>query len=111
LLLPYRDLLLSSYPESVIRRKLYLLRKKSDLHHPEAYLLSVLRNDYINKEEAHNPADEITATEIDEINRKEQIARRRYYRKMGATALPRQESMKWIRRIKKQLKDGKMSCE
>ena len=100
---------MSSYPESAIKRKLYLLRKKK-LHNPRAYLLSVLRNDNAQKEEFNSPSDEITATEIDEINRNERIARRRYYQKMGKDALPGQESLKWIQRIKKQLKDGKMSC-
>jgi hypothetical protein len=102
--------LLSSYPESAIRRKLYLLREKK-LHSPGAYLLSVLRNDYAKKEEYPSPSDEATSTEIDEINRQERIARRRYYRKMDRNALPRQESLKWIQRIKDQLRDEKMSCE
>jgi hypothetical protein len=101
---------LSSYPESAIRRKLFLLRDKK-LHNPGAYLLSVLRNDSSNKEEVHSPSNEATATEIDEINRQERIVRRRYYRKMDEKALPRQESLKWIQRIKEQLKDGKMSWD
>ena len=102
--------LLYSYPESAIKRKLYLLREKK-LHNPGAYLLSVLRNDYKNKEEVNSSSDEATATEIDVINRRERIARRRYYQKMDKDAIPRQESLKWIKRIKEQLKDGKMSCE
>lgn len=102
--------LLSSYTESAIRRKLYLLREKK-LHNPGAYLLSVLRNDYSKKEEVNSSSDEITSSEIDEINRQERIARRKYYRKMDQDPLPRQKSLKWIQRIKEQLKDGKMSCE
>jgi hypothetical protein len=102
--------LLSSYPEAAIKRKLYLLREKK-LHNPGAYLLSVLRNDSANKQEAPSPSDEATATEIDEINRKERITMRRYYQNMERDALPRQESLKWIKRIKQQLKDGKMSWE
>jgi len=102
--------LLSSYPEAVIKRKLYLLREKN-LHNPGAYLLSVLRNDYAQKEEFNSHSDGITATEIDEINRNERITRRRYYQKMDKDALPRQDSLKWIQRIKEQLKDGKMGCE
>jgi hypothetical protein len=101
--------LLSSYPESAIKRKLYLLRKKK-LHNPGAYLLSVLRNDNAQKEEFNSPSDEITATEIDEINHRERITRRRYYQEMDKDALPRQDSLKWIQRIKDQLKDGKMNC-
>ena len=97
--------LLSSYPESAIRRKLYLLRDKPNIHNPGAYLLSVLRNDYANKDETHNPTDEITSSEINEINQKKRIARRRYYRKMETNSLPRQESLKWIQRIKEQLRD------
>lgn len=93
----------------MIRRKLYLLREKR-LHNPGAYLLSVLRNEYA-KKEINSPSDEITATEIDEINRQERIARRRYYRKMDEKTLPRQESLKWIQRIKEQLKEGEMSYE
>lgn len=50
----------SSYPESAIRRTLYLLRKKK-LHNPGAYLLSVLRNDYKNKEVNSSFSDEATA--------------------------------------------------
>jgi DNA-binding transcriptional MerR regulator len=96
--------LLSSYPESVIRKKLYLLRKKN-LHNPGAYLLSVLRNDYAKKEETPSSSDEATATEIDEINRNERITRRRYYQKMDQDALPRQELLKWIQKIKEQLKE------
>jgi len=30
---------------------------------------------------------------------------------MNKDALPRQESLKWIQRIKEQLRDGKMGCE
>lgn len=101
--------LLQYYPEDKIKGKLYLLRKK-DIHNPGAYLLSVLRNDYANKE-IHNSEDEITSEEIDEINRKEGIARSRYYREMEEKALPREESLKWIQRIRQQLRDGKMSCE
>ena len=103
-------ILLSSYPESAIRRKLYLLREKK-LHNPGAYLLSVLRNDYKNKEEVNSSSDEATATEIDVINRRERIARRRYYHEMDKDALPRQESLKWVQRIKEQLRDGKMIYE
>lgn len=102
--------LLSSYPESAIRKKLYLLREKK-LHNPGAYLLSVLRNDSANKEEVNGSSDEVTAAEIDEINRQERIARRRYYQKIDDKAIPRQESLKWIQRIKQQLKDQKMSWE
>ena len=102
--------LLSSYPESAIRRKLYLLREKK-LHKPGAYLLSVLRNDYSKKEEFNSPSDEATATEIDEINRQERIASRRYYQKMEEDSLPKEESLKWIKKIKKQLRDEKMRCE
>jgi len=101
--------LLQYYPEDKIKGKLYLLRKK-DIHNPGAYLLSVLRNDYANKE-IHNSEDEITSEEIDEINRNEGIARSRYYREMEEKALPREESLKWIQRIRQQLRDGKMSCE
>jgi hypothetical protein len=96
---------LSSYPESAIRKKLFLLREKK-LHNPGAYLLSVLRNDSAKKAEAPSPSDEITSAEIGEINRQERIARRRYYRKMDEKALPGQESLKWIQKIKEQLKDG-----
>jgi len=74
--------LLSSYPESAIRRKLYLLREKPTIHNPGAYLLSVLRNDYANKEDAHSSLDKITSNEINEINRSERIARRMYYHEM-----------------------------
>jgi hypothetical protein len=88
----------------------YLLREKQ-LHNPGAYLLSVLRNDYAKKEETPSSSDEATATEIDEINHNERIARKRYYQKMDEKALPGQESLKWIQRIKEQLKDGKMSWD
>jgi hypothetical protein len=102
--------LLSSYPESAIRRKLYLLREKK-LHNPGAYLLSVLRNGYTNKEEINSPSDEATSAEIDEINRQERIARSKYYQKIDKDALPRQESLKWIQKIKDQLKDEKINCK
>lgn len=102
--------LLSSYPESAIRKKLYLLREKK-LHNPGAYLLSVLRNDSANKEEVNGTANEATAAEIDKINWQERIARKRYYQKMDEKAIPRQESLKWIQRIKEQLKDGKMNWD
>jgi len=46
--------------------------------------------------------------EIEEINRNKRIAWRKYYLKMEAYALPREEALKWIRRIKKQSKDGKI---
>jgi hypothetical protein len=36
----------------------------------------------------------IISTEIDEINKNERIARRRYYQNMERNALPRQESLK-----------------
>ena len=51
-------------------------------------LLSVLRNDYAKKEETPSSSDEATSTEIDEINRNERIARKRYYQKMDRNALP-----------------------
>jgi len=86
-----------------------LLREKSDIHNSGAYLLSVLRNDYANKEEPHNSSEEITSREIDGINHNDRITRRRYYRKMEEDTLPRQESLKWIWRIKEQLKEGKIS--
>ena len=101
--------LLSSYPEAVIKRKLYLLREKR-LHNPGAYLLSVLRNDNANNKVNSSSSAEITSAEIDEINHNERITRRRYYQKMDKDALPRQESLKWIQRIKEQFGDGKMSC-
>jgi len=55
--------------------------------------------------------DKITSNEINEINRSERIARRMYYRKMEEDSLPKEESSKWIRKIKEQLRDEKMSCE
>jgi len=101
--------LLQSYPKDKINSKLYLLREKK-IHNPGAYLLSVLRNDYAGKDTYH-PDNEITSTEIDEINRRDRNTRRRYYQKMEENALPKQESLKCISEIKEQLRDGKMSSK
>jgi hypothetical protein len=90
---------------------LYLLREKPNIHSPGAYLLSVLRNDHANKEDARSSLDEITSNEINEINRSERIARRIYYQKMEEDRLPKEESLKWIRKIKEQLRDKKMRCQ
>jgi len=85
--------------------------EKKNLHNPGAYLLYLLRNDYAKKEEINSSSDKATATEIDEINHKKRMARKRYYQKVNKDALPRQESLKRIQRIKEQLKDGKMNLE
>jgi hypothetical protein len=55
--------------------------------------------------------DELTPAESDAPNRRERITRRKYYQKMNHETLPIQASLKWIRKIKKPLKEGKMMCE
>jgi len=72
--------------------------------------VKVKRNDNANNEVNSSSSAEITSAEIDEINHNERTTRRRYYQQMDKDALPGQESLKWIQRIKEQFGDGKMSC-
>lgn len=82
--------LLEQYPREKIRRRLYLLCEKTSLHSPGAYLLSIQHNDSIAETEDRK---EISGDEMDDLNRRERMARKRYCRKMDQQAIPRQESL------------------
>lgn len=98
------DFLLQHYSRQRIRSKLSLLREKH-LSSPGGYLLAVLRNSEKND---NYEQDELSSAELELILQEERIAQERYYQKLKERAIPPEESLKYIRKIKEQLKEGKL---
>jgi len=98
------DFLLQNYSWQRIRSKLSLLREKH-LSSPGGYLLTVLRNSEKND---NYQQDELSSAELELILQEERIAQERYYQQLKERAIPPEESLKYIRKIKEQLKEGKL---
>ncbi len=98
------DFLLQNYSRQKIRSKLSLLREKQ-LYSPGGYLLAVLRKSEKND---NYEQDELSSAELELILQEERIAQERYYQQLKERAIPPEESLKYIRKIKEQLKEGKL---
>ncbi len=98
------DFLLQHYSRQRIRSKLSLLREKQ-LSSPGGYLLTVLRNSEKND---NYQQDELSSAELEVLLKEERIAQERYYQQLKERAIPPEESLKYIRKIKEQLKEGKL---
>jgi hypothetical protein len=100
------DFLLKHYSQQKIRGKLPLLREKGHLDSPGGYLLTVLRNS--EKNDNYQQEEELSSAELEVLLKEERIAQERYYQKLKERAIPPEESLKYIRKIIEQLKEGKM---